>query len=462
MAKSKKNPPVQKLSPENYIRQNARKLPIHECWVNSDWEESGSATVCISRMHTNGNVTYAMYLVDLYCLGVKESFFDFNVPISEYREFIDDVNCNLGIVKIDYVLAHNIVFAAKEYADELGFTPHKSFTSVSQYLLEEDTEEVELMDIPCGCDGKPMLIKTKDTSNAEAQSVVAQLDRAVGKGNYNILDVEEDLDEDDYEEEEDDHQELMDEYNLLPLDDKIKFFKELTCNGVDDLLDEDKKKVIALTDSIYLMDLCDEEEVDDIYGRWSADVNVNIDENFYTWESLGLKSERKISEEEEDEFEELDDLIEKKPKKAIKMIEKLREKWGDIPYLDCAELNYLESINPKKHESKLIELTPKLQGYSFFELGLYKHTVVHDLKNLDNVDIIDFDDVFDGRESITAKEMIAYLTNKIFLLQVRDNKNELEAMYTLIDDVDLEYSVINIMKTIIALIRIHSLINDYQ
>lgn len=70
MAKNKKtNNANQKLSPENYIRQKARSLPIYECWITSNWKNSGLASICISRIHSNGNLTLGMYLVDLYCLG---------------------------------------------------------------------------------------------------------------------------------------------------------------------------------------------------------------------------------------------------------------------------------------------------------------------------------------------------------------------------------------------------------
>ncbi len=458
MTKNKKNPPVQKLSPENYIRQNARKLPIYECWTSSDWEESGSASVCVSRIHTNGNITYAFYLVDLYCLGVTDSVYNFNLPITEYREFMDKVKEDAGIVKVDYVLVHNIVFAAIEYADELGFKPHKNFTSVSQYILEEDTDEVELMDISCGRNGKPMFIKTEFVSNLEVQRVIAQLNKSVGKGNYNVI-LHEDADVYDVDKDDED---LMDEYNVLTEDERLELFKKLTINGLDDVSDEDKLKIIALTDSIFFMDLCDEEEVDDLCERWSSDINIEIDEDFFTWESLGLESERKITAEEVSEFHELDDLIENQSKKTMKKLENLRKKWGDIPYLKCVELNFLEVTNPNLYKSKLIEYMPKMMNYSFYMIDLYKYKVAKSIENGDMIDVIDIEDVFDGRESITVKEMIAYLLTKFFGVQTRDNKNELEALSYMVDDFDLDDSVVDMMRMIIDIMRINSLMQEYK
>ena len=40
MAKTSKGKVIQMLSPENYIRQKARTLPVYECMVNSGWDET--------------------------------------------------------------------------------------------------------------------------------------------------------------------------------------------------------------------------------------------------------------------------------------------------------------------------------------------------------------------------------------------------------------------------------------
>jgi hypothetical protein len=92
MAKKNKGKAVQMLSSENYIRKKARTLPILECWINKDWEESGVANIIITRSHTNGNITACYYYVDLYCLGIKDSYHQFNIPQFELQERLDYLN----------------------------------------------------------------------------------------------------------------------------------------------------------------------------------------------------------------------------------------------------------------------------------------------------------------------------------------------------------------------------------
>lgn len=468
MAKSKKNPPVQSLSPENYICKKARTLPIYECLVNEDWEETGTASVLVSRIHTNGNLTFGMYLVDLYCLGIKETLYRFNNTKSEYLEFIEMANENINTIKIDYTLAHNIIFAGNEYAAELGFKPHKTFTSLTQYLLEEDTDEVELIDINCGFDGKPMFIKTEFVPKAESDRIIAQLNRTVGKGNYNVIlhhedpdfDFDEEYEDDeDFDDENNNRHNLMEEYNLLTFDERISIFNELICNELNNMTEDEIRRLVILTDSIFFSDLCDQEEVEDLCLRWSSDVNVEIDENYYTWESLGLESKREISLKEQDEFNELDNLVETQSKKVKKRLEKLRKKWGNIPYLDYVELNYLEVTDSKLFKAKIDELKPKLMNYPLFKMDLHKNKAASNIDENDMIDLLNIDKIFDGRESISPKEMILYLTNKCFTIEARGNKNEIEAMYILIDDMDLDDTIVDMLNFIISVIRINMIRN---
>ena len=69
---------VKQLSPKKYIETKVRNLPIYKCLVNKDWDEARIAEIIVMRKHANGNVTAGVYLVDLLCLGIKDTFFFFN------------------------------------------------------------------------------------------------------------------------------------------------------------------------------------------------------------------------------------------------------------------------------------------------------------------------------------------------------------------------------------------------
>ena len=198
----------QALSPENYIRNRARSLPIYECLIRPDWKETGMSHVVVSRSHTNGNISACIYLVDLTCLGVKDSFYLFNASMEYYREKIEAYHFE----QISYALAHNIIYSAVAFAEEYGFKPQKEFISTTRFMLEEDTEDVELIEIECGKNGKPLYVCGPYDDKKKVAAIIAQLERTAGKGNYDYILPGSD---DDYyqgdEEEDDDYQNEDDE-----------------------------------------------------------------------------------------------------------------------------------------------------------------------------------------------------------------------------------------------------------
>ncbi len=207
--KNKKKPaqPQQPMSPTKYITSGrARLLPILECWISPNWKEAGFGTVAVARKHSTGNITFGVYLLDTFCLGLKDTYAVFSKPEFEYREIIATMfTQHGGKERIDYVLAHNIIYGAVAYAEDLGFKPEKDW-AVSQFILEEDTEDIELLDIEFGKNGKPCFINGPYDNVGK---IVSRLENSVGKGNFDVvlIDGDEGFDyeeDEDYDEEDDD------------------------------------------------------------------------------------------------------------------------------------------------------------------------------------------------------------------------------------------------------------------
>jgi len=167
-------------SVEAQIRTRARNLPVYKCYVNKNWKEAQLASVLITRKHTNGNVTMGNYLVDLKLRGIKDCTYKFNESpvqtedlIKRYPDLYDEC---------DYNLAHNIIHAGLEFAGDYGFDPHKDFKT-AQFILEEDTDDIPLMEIPLGDDGIPVLELHPGESG---QREIALLEKTAGD-NFHII-----------------------------------------------------------------------------------------------------------------------------------------------------------------------------------------------------------------------------------------------------------------------------------
>ncbi len=168
------------LSPKKYIETRARTLPVYKCLVNKDWRAASEANVIVMRRHVNGNITAGIFLIDLLCLGVKDTFYFFNEPERElYERFPTDVEEMFE--EVAYALAHNIIYAGHDFALDFDIGPDKEF-AVTKFILEEDNDAIPLIEIPVGNrEGKPQLIVNQP---GEYSSALAKLQKNAGEGNY--------------------------------------------------------------------------------------------------------------------------------------------------------------------------------------------------------------------------------------------------------------------------------------
>lgn len=165
--------------PENFIKSRARELQLGACYITENWDETGIANIMVSRKHTNGNFTLGIYLVDLKCLGIKDTAFKFNVDEEEMDYFADFVGGN----EIEYNEVHNIIYGAEVFADSCGFKPHKDW-AITQFILEEDDDSIPLIDIEFGEGGVPAYYVGLDDDPAKVKQILATLDKNIGPGNY--------------------------------------------------------------------------------------------------------------------------------------------------------------------------------------------------------------------------------------------------------------------------------------
>jgi len=220
----KKGKIKQMLSPEKYIQTRARSLPLGPCYINYNWKESGMAMILVTRKHTNGNITWAGYQVDLLCLGVKDTLWQFNQHPIDFHEFLTGLNEKAEREQPDkegpfrmkssfmkeesYPLLHNIVYGAVEFADDLELKPHKDF-DFTEYILEPDDDRIELIDVEFGQQGKPSVLLGELTY---PPGIIPHLERVVGVGNFYFTRlVEYEYGQDPFEGEEDDEDDYTDD-----------------------------------------------------------------------------------------------------------------------------------------------------------------------------------------------------------------------------------------------------------
>lgn len=154
MAKKKSKQSSQPISPKKFLAEKANTTPIYKCYITSNWEEVGEAQIIIARKRGNGKLCVASFLVDTWCMGVKDAFGDVNMSVGTFEEILDN---SFDLVEIDYPTVHNIIYGAVEFAGEADIEPHDAYWTWKG-VLDEDSDRIPFIDIEFGKNGKYFLM----------------------------------------------------------------------------------------------------------------------------------------------------------------------------------------------------------------------------------------------------------------------------------------------------------------
>lgn len=160
--------------------------PVVEAWVSSGWHLPGALpqVVVVRQDAGSGAVAAATFLVDLGCLGVKNADVKRYTSLEVFRAtmfaMLDDLQ---PMEPIDLDSAAKIVREGLDYAESLGFVPHRDYAAAAR-CLEGADPDASAIDVPLGVNGEPFFV---NGPYDDAPAVLAQLDNAVGRGNYTTM-----------------------------------------------------------------------------------------------------------------------------------------------------------------------------------------------------------------------------------------------------------------------------------
>lgn len=181
--KRKRIATIQSISIPNQLLK-ARNCPIKECFITEEWQDKGMCNIYILREKPDSRIILGGYLIDLLCLGLKDTFWN---PELEYEEILARISSQPSekFIRIHFALAHSIIYGGIDYAKELGFTPHRDFR-YSKYILDP-REKIKFDDsIEFGKDGKPHFFAGPYDSKEKINRIIAQLDERLGEGNFHF------------------------------------------------------------------------------------------------------------------------------------------------------------------------------------------------------------------------------------------------------------------------------------
>lgn len=157
-----------------------------EAWHSRNLFENGMGYVVVARFKGNGDAEVGVFLLDMYCLGVKSAFFT-QLYAEEYeQDFLPRIYEHDGRTAITPPCARKLVEDAVAYARHLGFEPHPDYRKGAR-VFGGINPSTCTQQFTFGRDGKPLYVQGPDDSPAMVERVMGNLMRRCGEGGFHYV-----------------------------------------------------------------------------------------------------------------------------------------------------------------------------------------------------------------------------------------------------------------------------------
>ena len=165
---------------------SAARCPIVHCLATTDLWSEGLGWVCLSRELPNGSIAYAVFLVDRYCLGVKNALADITSRFTYESNVVRKMRSQFRSKELQPADVRKLVESAVAYAETLGFRPHADYQKARWIFGDIDAgQATEVLEF--GKDGKPFFIAGPHDTPGICRRILKSLEEHCGPGGYNYL-----------------------------------------------------------------------------------------------------------------------------------------------------------------------------------------------------------------------------------------------------------------------------------
>ena len=147
--------------------------------------ESGIGQVVIARFKSGGRVELGVFLVDVFCLGVKNAFYT-TCDEAELDDLLRKLFSVRAVEEHPAAWGRKLVEGAMEYARRLGFAPHRHYKPAARVMggiNPKDCQETFVF----GQNGKPFFVAGSNDNQARCSLIIKVLTKKCGLGGFHYL-----------------------------------------------------------------------------------------------------------------------------------------------------------------------------------------------------------------------------------------------------------------------------------
>ncbi|MGI8784206.1 MAG: hypothetical protein ACR2L2_11230 [Acidobacteriota bacterium] len=162
----------------------AISAPIYESLMPQRLFELGLGNLVVSR-RTADRVAVGVFLVDVFCLGVKDAFFNV-ISLEKYQTLLASMSREGPYVPLHPTCARKLVEKAVEYARSLRLDPHKGYR-LAKVIFGDLDGNVCPTSFEFGKDGKPLFISGPNDTPKRCRQILDALSKHCGQDGYHYV-----------------------------------------------------------------------------------------------------------------------------------------------------------------------------------------------------------------------------------------------------------------------------------
>jgi len=163
----------------------AATTPILHCMLSEELFETGMGNLVLARGIAIGQPVIAAFLLDTFCLGVKDVMFR-SVEGARLASIIDRLGAATPLAPVEPSYARKLLHDLVQWAGALGIQPHQDYAAVEQLFGDVDPRACSAA-FRFGQEGKPLYVAGPSESQSMVRQRINELTRRLGPEGFHYV-----------------------------------------------------------------------------------------------------------------------------------------------------------------------------------------------------------------------------------------------------------------------------------
>ncbi|MCA9047484.1 MAG: hypothetical protein KDA89_02070 [Planctomycetaceae bacterium] len=168
-----------------YAMKLAASWPVMNAMVSDIESNAGMKVALLARKNAAGRVVGTVFLVDMYCLGVKNVKL-FDGTGSDWRSYLEAMSEQHDFTTVEPEYVCKLVQGSVAYAKSFGLSPAPDYHRALPIFGDLDPDNC-LTEFEFGDNGKPLYIAGPYEDEARQMLIMDTLARSVGESNFDFV-----------------------------------------------------------------------------------------------------------------------------------------------------------------------------------------------------------------------------------------------------------------------------------